>query len=140
MKNHQKNSILIVDDEKANLLFLNDILGSNYDLFMARTGLEAIEMANEDKPDLILLDIILPGMDGYEVLTILKESEETREIPVIFISGLSSSDDEMKGLSLGASDYISKPFSTAIVKFRVQNQLKIKEQMQQISKMSMHIS
>ena len=134
MENHQKNSILLVDDEKANLLVLNDILGGSYMLFMARTGLEAVEMANENKPDLILLDIVLPGMDGYEVLSILKGSEKTREIPVIFISGLSSSEDEMKGLGLGASDYISKPFSAAIVKLRVQNQLKIKDQMRQIIK------
>ena len=134
MENHQKDSILLVDDEKANLLVLNDILGGNYRLFMARTGPEAIEMANENKPDLILLDIVLPGMDGYEVLSILKGSEKTQEIPVIFITGLNSNEDEMRGLGLGASDYISKPFSAAIVKLRVQNQLKIKEQMRQIIK------
>ena len=132
MKIQQKNSILIIDDEKANLLVLNNILGSDYTLFMARAGLEAIEMANHNKPDLILLDIVMPGINGYEVLSILKGSEITQEIPVIFISGLSSNEDEMKGLALGAADYISKPFSSAIIKLRVQNQLKIKDQMQQI--------
>ena len=132
-----KNSILIVDDEKANLLYLNHILSPDYLIYTARDAAEALERANEFHPDLILLDIIMPGMDGYETLTALKKSEKTVDIPVIFITGLSSSEDEMKGLDLGAEDYIAKPFSDAIVKLRVRNQIKMVNQMRAIEKLSM---
>ena len=132
MENTIKNSILIVDDEKSNLLVLNNILSDDYTLYMARDGREAIDRVSEYLPDLILLDIIMPGMDGYEILLELKKSEKTRDIPVIFITGLNKSDDETKGLSLGAADYISKPFNHAIVKLRVQNQIKIINQMRLI--------
>ena len=120
-----KNSVLIVDDEKTSLLYLNRLLDSNYVIYTARHAEEAIERANKYLPDLILLDIIMPGMTGYEVLAALKASEKTRDIPVIFITGLSSGEDEMKGLDLGAADYISKPFNPGIVKLRVRNQIKI---------------
>jgi len=134
MENQIKNSILIVDDEKSNLLVLNDILSGDYTLFMARGGLEAVKRANEYIPDLILLDIIMPDTDGYAVLAELKKSEKTQGIPVIFITGLSDPEDEEKGLELGAVDYISKPFSPAIVKLRIKNHLKIINQTRQIIK------
>ena len=137
MEDQVKNSILIVDDEKANLLALNEILNKDHTIFMARDGHEAIERANESLPDLILLDIIMPGMDGYEVLSILKKSEKTKDIPVIFITGLGGSDDEIKGLTLGADDYIAKPFLEMIVKLRVKNLLKIGNQMRIIERLSM---
>ena len=120
-----KNTILVVDDEKANLLYLNHILGPDYTIYIARDAEEALGRANEYLPDLILLDIIMPGMSGYEAIAILKESEATRDIPVIFITGLNSNEDEMKGLGLGAADYISKPFNPEIVLLRVRNQIKI---------------
>ena len=123
----EKSSILIIDDEKANLLHLNHILGSDYTIYMARDTREAQKLVKDNPPDLILLDIVMPGMDGYEMLAALKRSDETKEIPVIFITGLNSRSDEEKGLSLGAADYISKPFSPAIVKLRVLNQIKIIE-------------
>ena len=128
MEDQVKNSLLIVDDEKSNLLVLNSILNQEYTLYMARDGHEAVERANECMPDLILLDILMPGMDGYAVIGALRSSVTTQHIPVIFITGLSDPDDEEKGLSLGAVDYISKPFSPAIVKLRVQNQIKIMNQ------------
>lgn len=124
-----KNRILIVDDEKSNLLYLNSLLGPEHTLYMARNGAEAISRAREYSPDLILLDIIMPDMDGYEVLSELKKHEITRDIPVIFITGLSGSEEETKGLGMGADDYIAKPFNEAIVKLRVKNQLKIVNQM-----------
>jgi len=127
-----KNSILIVDDEKSNLLYLNQILSMDYTIYTARTAEEGIQKAKEYLPDLILMDIIMPGMDGYEALAELKKIDSTREIPVIFITGLTSSEEEVKGLDLGAGDYITKPFSDAIVKLRVRNQLKIKNQTQLI--------
>ena len=129
-----KCSILIVDDEKANILYLNHLLSAEYTIYTARTAHEALKRANEYSPDLILLDIVMPDINGYEILAELKESENTKDIPVIFITGLSDSGDEMKGLNLGAEDYIAKPFSDAIVKLRVRNQIKIVNQMRILDK------
>ena len=134
MDNQVKNRILIVDDEKSNLLYLNSLLGAEYTLSMAKDGTEAIERAKDYAPDLILLDIIMPGIDGYEVLSELKKAERTQGIPVIFITGLSSNEDETKGLVLGADDYINKPFNDAVVQLRIRNQLKIINQMRALDK------
>ena len=123
MEEQKKNSILIVDDEKFNIMALAHILSPDYVIYVSKDGQDAIDIAHENKPDVILLDILMPGMDGYEVLSALKSSEVTRDIPVIFISGLSSAEDEQKGLSLGAADYICKPFNPAIVELRVMNQI-----------------
>jgi len=133
MEKQIKSKILIVDDDKANLMYLNNLLSAESTLHMAKDGAQALKRADEFIPDLILLDIIMPGMNGYEVLAELKKSERTRDIPVIFITGLSADEDEMKGLELGADDYISKPFNETIVKLRVRNQLKIINQMRLIS-------
>ena len=127
-----KNRILIVDDEKSNLMYLNSLLGAEYTLYITRSGAEAIERANECVPDLILLDIIMPEMDGYEVLSELKKGEKTKEVPVIFITGLTSTKDETKGLEMGADDYISKPFQDEIVRLRIRNQLKLVNNMRLI--------
>ena len=132
-----KNSILIVDDEKSNILYLNHILSADYTIYTARSAAEAFERVKKYRPDLILLDVIMPVMNGYEAITALKESDVSRDIPVIFITGLSDSDDEMKGLDLGAEDYITKPFKDAIVKLRVRNQVKIVNQMRAIERLSM---
>jgi len=121
----EKNSILIVDDEKANISILRSILAPLYTVYAASEGQEAIETANEFLPDVILLDIIMPDIDGYEVINRLKNSERTRSIPVIFITGLKNQESEEKGLASGASDYITKPFNAAIVKLRVRNQIEI---------------
>ena len=132
-----KNSILIVDDEKSNILYLNHLLCADYTIYTARSGAEAFERVKKYCPDLILLDVIMPIMDGYEVIAALKKSDISRNIPVIFITGLSDSDDEMKGLDLGAEDYITKPFKDAIVKLRVRNQIKMVNQMRAIERLSM---
>ena len=123
MEEQKKNSILIVDDEKFNIMTLAHILSPNHVIYVTKDGRDAIDIAHENKPDVILLDIIMPNMDGYEVLKALKSSEVTRDIPVIFISGLSGAEDEQKGLSLGAADYICKPFIPAVVALRVMNQI-----------------
>ena len=136
MMEANKNSLLIVDDEKSNLKVLTHILSPEYIIYTAKDGADAINKVKEYMPDVILLDIIMPEMDGYEVLTKLKSLEETREIPVIFISGLSSPEDEEKGLSFEAADYISKPFSAAIVKLRVRNQIQIVNQIRTIERLS----
>ena len=137
MNEERKNSILIVDDETTNLKLLTSILGSYYTIFTATNGVSAIEKAKELIPDLILLDIIMPEMDGYQTLAELKKDEKIQKIPIIFITGLSSSADEEKGLSLEAADYISKPFSAMIVKLRVRNQIQIVNQLRTIERLSM---
>ena len=127
--NTHKNSVLIVDDEKANIIALTHILSSEYTVYAAKNGWDALEIVNEHLPDVILLDVLMPDMDGYEVLAQLKRNEKTRAIPVIFITGLGGAENEEKGLHLGAADYISKPYSSAIVKLRVLNHVKIVNQM-----------
>ncbi|MCL2079305.1 MAG: response regulator [Oscillospiraceae bacterium] len=124
----QKYRILVVDDENLNILNLTHILSADYTVYAAKSGRKAIAAAEKYLPDLILLDIIMPDMDGYEVISKLKASEKTSNIPVIFITGLSDPDDEEKGLALGAADYLIKPFSPALVKLRVLNQIKLIEQ------------
>jgi diguanylate cyclase (GGDEF)-like protein len=133
----KENSLLIVDDENSNLKFLSHILGEDYTIFSATNGASAIEKAKEYKPDLILLDILMPGLDGYQTLSELKNTEETKKIPVIFITGLDTAKDEEKGLSLDAADYIVKPFNPTVVKLRVRNQIQIVNQMRTIECLSM---
>jgi diguanylate cyclase (GGDEF)-like protein len=133
----EKNSLLVVDDENINLKVLNQILGAEYTIYTASNGKSAIEKAKEYKPDLIILDIIMPEMDGYETLKEIKKSDDIKHIPVIFITGLSNDMDEEKGLSLNAADYITKPFSATIVKLRVHNQIQIVNQMRTIERLSM---
>ncbi len=116
--------ILIVDDEKTNLDILIHILKPGYTVYIAKNGEQALQLAEKEIPDLILLDIMLPDMTGYDVLITLKESDTTRDIPVIFISGLNKTEDEARGYALGAADYITKPFNHCAVLERVKNQLK----------------
>ncbi|MDR1754952.1 MAG: diguanylate cyclase [Eubacterium sp.] len=137
MLESQKNKLLIVDDQKSNLMVLTNILISEYTVYTAKDGIGAIKKAKEYLPDLILLDIIMPGMDGYEVLTTLKEINETKHIPIIFITGLSSPEDEQKGLSYDAADYISKPFNSEIVKLRVRHQIRIVNQLRTIERLTL---
>ncbi len=122
-------SLLIVDDLLPNLRMLVDILKSDYTIHVAKNGPEAIRSAIEKQPDVILLDVVMPDMDGYEVITVLKSDERTRKIPVIFVTGLNDESHEEKGLALNAADYITKPFNPAIVRLRVQTQIKIISQM-----------
>jgi signal transduction histidine kinase len=121
----KNNSLLIVDDDKSNLLVLIDILQADYTVYTAKDGEEAIKKAEKFLPDLILLDIIMPGIDGYETFARLQELDETAEIPVIFITGLGGSGSEEKGLELGAVDYITKPFFPTVVKLKVTQHIKI---------------
>ena len=137
MDGEKKNTLLIVDDEKVNLKILTHILGADYIIYTATNGASAIEKAREYRPDLILLDIIMPEMDGYEILTEIKKCEILQKIPIIFITGLSSEADEEKGLTYEAADYIAKPFSATIVKLRVKNQIQIINQLRTIERMSL---
>jgi len=121
----KKYSILIVDDEKSNILALTSILGSQYRILALRDSNEAFAIAEKEMPDVILLDILMPELDGYEVIKLLKDNEKTKDIPVIFITGLDSAEAEELGLQMGAADYIAKPFHSAIVRMRVQNQIEL---------------
>lgn len=121
-------TLLIVDDEKQNRLLLTELFGSTYKIIQAKNGVQALEKARQHRPDLILLDVLMPEMDGMGVLRELKRDDATRLIPVIFITALSSATDEENGLNLGAVDYISKPFHPPIVRVRVRNQLQLVHQ------------
>lgn len=121
-----RQKILIIDDTPTNIQILSECLSEEYTVYFAMNGEKGLELARGKKPDLILLDVMMPVMDGYQVCQKLKESEETRQIPVIFITAMSSTDEEARGLELGAIDYITKPISLPIVKIRVRNHLKLK--------------
>ncbi|OSM00209.1 diguanylate cyclase [Magnetofaba australis] len=132
----RKSRILIVDDELSNVHILQHLLHDAHTLLVARNGEQALELAARNPPDLILLDIVMPGMDGFEVCERLKADTRTQEIPVIFLTANSSVADEERGLSLGAIDYISKPFSPGIVRLRVSNHLQLKHQRDLLNELS----
>jgi len=123
-----KAKILIVDDNPANIETLNETLENEFDIYFATNGNDALQKVQLLEPDLILLDIMMPGMDGFEVCRKLKENEQFRDIPVIFITALDQPEDESKGLVLGAVDYVTKPFNPDLVRLRVRNHLKLKNQ------------
>ncbi len=118
--------ILIVDDTEENIEILVELLSDLYDISVAMDGERAIESLKNQIPDLILLDIMMPGIDGYEVCKKLKTNKNTKNIPVIFLTALTDAREEEKGLNLGAVDYITKPFTPTLVKARVKNQLELK--------------
>ena len=121
--------ILIIDDERFNINVLVDLLRSDYDVLVAKNGQQALKRAHASiPPDLILLDVMMPGMSGYEVCKHLKADPLTEGIPIVFISAMDKSGDEEIGLKLGAVDYITKPFSPTLVKLRVGIHLKLKRQ------------
>src|ERR1700733_14476818 len=123
----QKKTVLLVDDAPANIQIVNSILKDIYKIRIATSGAKALELARvTPTPDLILLDVMMPEMDGYEVCTQLKLRSETRDIPVIFLTGQTHVDEETRGVDVGAVDYIHKPFSPAVVRARVQTHLTLR--------------
>ena len=121
----EKPKILIVDDEPMYLEILVEALKDDYRTKVAKNGKDALKFARADKSfNLILLDVLLPDANGYEVCQQLKEKEQTKNIPIIFITAVSDVGHEAKGLELGAIDYIAKPFSLPIVKARIKHHLK----------------
>jgi len=144
---NEEYKIMIVDDSRLSQEAICQILRQktsddseaeqpNYTFILAKTGFEALEKVTKEQPDLILLDIIMPGMDGFAVLTELKKSDLTRSIPVIIVTGMTRAEDEVKGFLLGAVDYITKPFHEAVVRVRVETHLKIVSQMRIIERCS----
>jgi len=132
-----KHTVLVIDDQESSIETIKGILNSEYTIYSAENGINGIEAAKKYLPDVILLDILMTDMDGYEVISKLKSLEETKKIPVIFITSLISTADEEKGLAMGAADYITKPFSPAIVRLRLKYQMKIISQMHTIEKFSL---
>ncbi|GAM08566.1 response regulator PleD [Geobacter sp. OR-1] len=128
--------ILIVDDAAINIQLLNDVLQDNNRVFFATNGRDAIRIAANTVPDLVLLDIMMPDMDGYEVCREFKADPLLKDIPIIFITAMSQQEDESSGLELGAVDYITKPFNPAIVRLRVRNQLELKRQRDLLGRLS----
>jgi sigma-B regulation protein RsbU (phosphoserine phosphatase) len=126
--------ILIVDDTPLNIGVISGALKDSYKTKVATNGEKALALASaDDKPDLILLDIMMPGMDGYEVCSRLKANPSTREIPVIFLTGQTSTEDETRGFEVGAVDYVHKPFSPAVVKARVRSHILLREARSQLA-------
>jgi putative two-component system response regulator len=117
--------VLAVDDEASNLQLLRQILQDNYRLLFAKDGARALELARQEGPDLVLLDVMMPGMSGYEVCAALKAHPATVAIPVIFVTALTETDDELEGFEAGAVDYITKPVSPPIVRARVRTHLSL---------------
>ena len=121
-------TILIVDDEPANLSLLTHLLRPEYQVRAANSGESALRAAaSEPRPDLVLLDVMMPGMDGYAALARLRENPATRDIPVVFVTAMVDAADEERGLQLGAADYITKPIRPAVVRARVRTQLEAKQ-------------
>ncbi len=123
----KKSLVLAVDDEPQNLRFLGKLVSdSGYDLAMAENGSQALNFARKDAPDLILLDIMMPDMDGYEVCEQLKNDVATRHIPVIFLTAKTAADDVVKGFEAGGVDYVTKPFNAAELLARIKTHIELK--------------
>jgi len=120
--------LLIVDDAMENIQILNHVLGEEHEVLFAMNGERALELAHQHQPDLILLDAVMPGMDGYEVCAALRASADVRGIPIIFVTALTTPEDETRALEAGAVDFITKPFNVAVVRARVRTHLTLKRQ------------
>ncbi len=132
-----KDLILVVDDQPNNLKLIASVLSHEYSLSIANSGINALKMLENGVPDLILLDIMMPEMDGFEVCKKIKENENTKNIPVIFLTAKSDIDDIVKGFDYGAVDYITKPFNLVEMKVRIKNHLNLyhaKQEIEQINK------
>jgi len=126
--------VMVVDDTETNVDILLETLGDDYDVRVAMDGKAALEDIFDDPPDIILLDIMMPEMDGYEVCERLKADESTKDIPIVFLTAMSKEQDESKGLAMGAVDYVTKPFSPELVKARVRNHLELKKSRDELKK------
>ncbi len=121
----EKYSILIVDDQPNNIKVISNVLSDGYNLYIANSGEKALQILEKVQPDLILLDIMMPGMSGFEVCEIIKSKEAIKEIPIIFLTAKAETDDIIQGFELGAVDYITKPFSTKEVNVRIKNHISL---------------
>ena len=125
---HGKPKLLVVDDQPINIQVMHQVFGGDYQVFMATSGPQALAICKANPPDLVLLDIVMPGMDGFEVCSRLKADDATCNIPVIFVTAHTDAAQETHGLGLGAVDFIAKPVNPAVVRARVKTQLTLKFQ------------
>ena len=125
---HGRPKLLVVDDQPINIQVMHQVFGADYQVFMATHGEQALAICQTNPPDLVLLDVVMPGMDGFEVCAQLKANAATRNIPVIFVTAHSDAAQETHGLSVGAVDFISKPVNPAVVRARVKTHLTLKFQ------------
>lgn len=132
----EKQTVLVIDDEKINLKILSDMLRDEASVMLAKSGEQGIRKAIEYKPDLILLDVVMPEMDGFETMSLLRHDVRTSTIPVIFITALDDTSQEEKALLMGASDYIQKPLHTNIVQARVRLHLQLVKQRKMLEKLA----
>ena len=132
----RESTLLIVDDQPANIRVLGEIFQDEYRVIWATSGAKALELAVTQMPKLILLDIMMPNMDGYAVFAKLREIPNTKDIPVIFVTSLDQEGHEVFGLELGAVDYITKPINPGIARLRVRNQLELKKARDYLEKLS----
>ena len=118
--------ILIVDDVSSNVLLMKALLGKEkYNLLSAMSGIEALDCIARERPDLVLLDVMMPGMDGFEVAQRLREDEKYKDIPIIFLTALDDSQSVVKGFKIGGNDFISKPFKKEELMIRISHQLSL---------------
>lgn len=131
-----KYSVLIIDDTATNLKLISGLLKDTYMVLVANNGLRGLEIARSHKPDLILLDVMMPEMDGYEVCRALKRDQELSEIPVIFLTSRTDIEDEQLGLSLGAVDFISRPITPVILRSRIKAQIALKSDLNMLRQLN----
>lgn len=129
--------ILVVDDEISNIEIVSAALEEEYEISFALSGDQALEIAHISNPDLILLDVVMPGLDGYEVCRRLKRDSQLADVPVIFTTSMDGAEAEVRGLSAGAIDYVTKPFQPVALRRRVGNHVKLKRMRDQLSEMAM---
>lgn len=132
----KRATILIVDDDISNIEIMNAVLEDAYEVCFAMSGVQALDVMRDIQPDLVLLDVLMPGMDGFEVCRQCKNDPELVDIPIIFTTGLGDTEDEMLGLSLGAIDYVTKPIQPAILKARVSNHIELKNLRDQLAELA----
>jgi diguanylate cyclase (GGDEF)-like protein len=131
-------SLLVVDDQPINIQTLYQIFSDTFQVRVATNGAQALEACAEQLPDLILLDVLMPGMDGHEVCRRLKADAHTKDIPIIFVTAQNDPHDEALGLELGAVDFITKPVNAAVVRARVKTHLQLRQALDQVRKMAFH--
>jgi diguanylate cyclase (GGDEF)-like protein len=128
--------LLIVDDDPNNVRLLASIFDQDYDILFALNGLEAIDISLRERPDLIILDVMMPDLDGYTVCKTIKNHRHTKDIPIVFLTAHCDAEEEIRGLEMGAADFISKPFYPKIVKIRVSNQIELKYAREKLTKLA----
>lgn len=124
----ERPQLLVVDDQRANIQALFQALQADHNVSMATSGAQTLALCSSQPPDLVLLDVVMPGMDGFEVCRQLKADDDTKDIPVIFVTGHNDEEAETRGLDVGGADFISKPINPRIVRARVKTQLTMKRQ------------